>query len=562
MREDCGILVIDRQGRLLASNPLAGFLLGRSLPPNMLEGLDPLPATFDRAGYPLEKILENEHEKHGLLKGSELPEPGLWFTSFPLFDEARRVLGSVITFVKPSGGEMDQALKFLGVSHKELLDSLPDGVFMVNTRWQITYFNETAQKITGYTSREVLGKFCWEVFRSDLCHKQCPMRLSMTTGNEMLDCETEIFTKCGEKKLILINTSQVLKSGNKVLGGIQSFHECGHSELMKCHNSVPEAFADIAGVSAQMQELIRQLPIIAVSDSNVLIEGESGTGKELIAKAIHNLSERRRKPFLAVNCSAIPETLLESELFGHERGAFTGAIASKPGRFELARGGTLFLDEIGDLQFHLQVKLLRVLEDRAFERVGGTRKIPLEARIIAATNADLKEGIRHGRFREDLYYRLFTVPIDLAPLRERREDIPILVKFFLERLNKKLKKQVRGVDPKVMKIFHRHPWPGNVRELQHVLEYCFVFVRGSVITERHLPPMYSSGAEIDLNLEGVASPLEALEKKTIIRALEKAGGSKHEAARLLQISRSKLWRKMRIHGITEADFKSEHGKPI
>jgi transcriptional regulator with PAS, ATPase and Fis domain len=305
-----------------------------------------------------------------------------------------------------------------------------------------------------------------------------------------------------------------------------------------------------------MQEIIQSLPTIAASDSNVLILGESGTGKELIARALHTLSPRRKGPFQAVNCSAIPETLLESELFGYERGAFTGAVSSKAGKFELAKGGTLFLDEIGDLRPDLQVKLLRVLEGRGFERVGGNRKIPLEARIVAATNVDLKEAMRQGKFRDDLYYRLFTVPIHLPPLRDKREDIPILVKYFLEQLNRKFNKRIRGVDPKVMKLFCRHPWPGNVREMQHVLEYCFVFAKGPFITERHLPRLESAWAGRELeDLDTSRSPLQALERETIIKALERVYGSKHEAARLLQISRSKLWRKMRNYEINEAEFK-------
>ncbi|MBI4642286.1 MAG: sigma 54-interacting transcriptional regulator [Deltaproteobacteria bacterium] len=232
----------------------------------------------------------------------------------------------------------------------------------------------------------------------------------------------------------MVNTAQIKRPGNVVLGGVETFHHltCPEMDTEKLEN---HPLADIVGVSPRMQEIIQSLPVIAAADSNVLIQGESGTGKELVARALHLYSSRRKGPFVAVNCSAIPENLLESELFGHERGAFTGAVANKPGRFELAKGGTLFLDEIGDLKPELQVKLLRVLEEKAFMRVGGTRRIPLEARIVAATNVDLKEAMRQGRFRDDLYYRLFTVPIELPPLREKREDIPILVKSFLEQLN-------------------------------------------------------------------------------------------------------------------------------
>jgi PAS domain S-box-containing protein len=453
--------------------------------------------------------------------------------------------------------DLSPLLKFLNLTHSDILDHFPEGVFLVNTRWQIMYFNRMSEEITGFSREEVMGKFCWDVFRSDLCQKDCPMRISMSTGETLVDREVEITTKGGQKILILVNTAQILKPGNMVLGGVETFHylTCPELEAAKLET---RPFADIMGVSPRMQEIIHSLPVIAASDSNVLIQGESGTGKELVARALHFHSPRRQGPFLAVNCSAIPETLIESELFGHERGAFTGAVASKPGRFELAKGGTLFLDEIGDLKPELQVKLLRVLEERSFMRVGGTRKIPLEARIVAATNVDLQEAMRQGRFRDDLYYRLFTVPIHLPPLREKREDIPILVKYFLEQLNRKFNKKVRGVDPKVMKILCRHAWPGNVRELQHVLEYCFVFAKGPLITERHLPRLESAwvGRELELPLTDTSvSPLQALEKKTIVMALEMAQGSKQEAARMLKISRSKLWRKMRLYHISDSDFK-------
>jgi PAS domain S-box-containing protein len=453
--------------------------------------------------------------------------------------------------------DLSPLLKFLNLSHSDILDHFPEGVFLVNTRWQIGYFNQMAEEITGFSREEVIGKFCWDVFRSDLCQKDCPMRFSMSSGETLVNGEVEITRKSGQKILILVNTARIRKAGNVVLGGVETFHYliCPELEAEKLET---RPFAGIVGVSPRMQEIIHSLPVIAASDSNVLIQGESGTGKELVARALHFHSPRRQGPFLAVNCSAIPETLIESELFGHERGAFTGAVSSKPGRFELAKGGTLFLDEIGDLKPGLQVKLLRVLEERAFMRVGGTRKIPLEARIVTATNVNLQEAMREGRFRDDLYYRLFTVPIHLPPLREKWEDIPILVKYFLEQLNRKFNKRVRGVDPKVMKILCRHAWPGNVRELQHVLEYCFVFAKGPLIIERHLPRLESAwvGREMELLslTDKTMSPLQVMEKKTIRKALEATQGNKQEAARMLKISRSKLWRKMRLYQIKDKDF--------
>ena len=548
--------MISRQGKLLAANPLAEALLACPLPSgSFLKANGLLGRSLSRYGQPIWEMLSWGEEEYGLLQLDELTGTGLFYRCIPLYDEENRVTGTVITLERRGDETLGQALKFLGLSHEEVMDQFPEGVFVVNTRWQLSYFNQTAQEITGYSRDEAMGKFCWEIFRSELCHKSCPMRISMSTGQDLVDQEVEIFTKSGDKKLILVNTAQIKKPGNKVLGGVETFHD------LSCLHHPAEAkdlevFSDIVGVSPQMQEIIQQLPIIAASNSNVLILGESGTGKELIARALHLLSPRRKGPFQAVNCSAIPETLLESELFGYERGAFTGAVSSKAGKFELAKGGTLFLDEIGDLRPELQVKLLRVLEGRGFERLGGNRKIPLEARIIAATNVELQEAMRQGRFRDDLYYRLFTVPIYLPPLREKREDIPILIKYFLEQLNRKFNKRIRGVDPKVMKVFCRHPWPGNVRELQHVLEYCFVFTKGPFITERHLPRLENAWAGRELEcLDSSLSPLQVLERETIIKALEKAYGGKHEAARLLRISRSKLWRKMRSYEIKDAEFK-------
>ncbi len=550
--------MVSRHGRLLAANSLAESLLDCPLPSGSHLDDSLLARSLTRHGHPIWEMLSCGEEEQGLLQADDAVGTGIFYRCIPLYNEDNMVTGTVITLERRTDEALSQALQFLGLTHDEIMDQFPEGVFVINTLWQLSYFNKTAQEITGYSRDEAMGKFCWEIFRSELCHKKCPMNVSMSTGQTLLDQEVEILTKSGQKRMVLVNSAQIKNPGHKVLGGVETFHD------LSCFQYPAEmkdrgVFADIVGVSPQMQEIIQRLPVIAASDSNVLILGESGTGKELIARAIHLLSPRRKAPFQVVNCSAIPETLLESELFGYERGAFTGAVGSKPGKFELARGGTLFLDEIGDLRSELQVKLLRVLEDRAFERVGGNRKIPLEARIIAATNVELLEAMRQGRFRDDLYYRLFTVPIHLPPLRDKREDIPILVKYFLEQLNHKFNKRIRGVDPKVMKLFCRHPWPGNVRELEHVLEYCFVFAKGPLITERHLPHLESAwpGRELE-GVDRSLSPLQVLERETIIKALEQAYGSKQEAARLLQISRSKLWRKIKAYQIEAVDFKVKH----
>ena len=297
-----------------------------------------------------------------------------------------------------------------------------------------------------------------------------------------------------------------------------------------------------------MARLLGMLPDVAASEASVVLEGESGTGKELFARAIHAQSPRADGPFVAVNCSALAESLLESELFGHEKAAFTGASSSRAGRFELARGGTLFLDEISEIKPEIQVKLLRVLEEKVFERVGGTRPIIMDARIISATNRNLIQEVRAGRFRQDLFYRLRTVPLYLPALRERLEDMPQLVSHFISRFNDKSNKRVRGLDPKAMGMFRKYHWPGNVRELQRVLEYAFVFVKGPVITPAHLPEFESQPAKSSEQAPAGPGFWED-ERLAIERALAKTGGRRLEAARLLGISRSSLWRKMKVLGL-------------
>ena len=298
-----------------------------------------------------------------------------------------------------------------------------------------------------------------------------------------------------------------------------------------------------------MRQIFAMLTDIAQSEACVLISGETGTGKDMVARAIHGLSKKKSGPFLAVNCSALAESLLESELFGHEKGSFTGATQSRPGRFEMAQDGTLLLDEIGELKPALQVKLLRVLEQRVFERVGSSRSIPLRARIISATNRELGTLLAKGRFREDLFYRLKTVPIHVPPLRQRVEDIPPLVDHFIEKFNVRYGKKVRSVDPKVMRFFKRYQWPGNVRELERFIEHAFVFIKGPVIFERYLPQT----DEFDPRIQA-QSPFgpgsDTHDRRTVLWALAQTGGNRQEAAALLGISRTSMWRLMKTLGLT------------
>ncbi len=317
------------------------------------------------------------------------------------------------------------------------------------------------------------------------------------------------------------------------------------SDELRKHLKEKYKFSNIIGSSSRMREVYRLTAHLLPSKTTVLIRGESGTGKELIAEAIHFNGPRAHRPLIKVHCSALTETLLESELFGHEKGAFTGAVQQKIGRFEMADGGTLFLDEIGDISPVVQIKLLRVLEEERFERVGGTKSIKVDIRIITATGRNLEEAVRQGTFREDLYYRLNVVPIVLPPLRERTEDIPILVEHFLKKYNQANGKKVTGVDQSVLKLFMNYRWPGNVRELEHAVEHAIVLSNGPVIT-RALLPLQLQAVETEKPAAGAApGTLVDMEKEFIAAALRRNRGKRSATARELRIDRSTLYQKIK-----------------
>ncbi len=319
-------------------------------------------------------------------------------------------------------------------------------------------------------------------------------------------------------------------------------------------------FDGIIGQSEKMEEVFRLVENVADCDSTIIINGETGTGKGLIAKAIHRYSHRKRKPFVQINCGAIPENLLESELFGHVRGAFTGATSPKPGKFEVANGGTIFLDEIGDMSPDLQVKLLRVLEEKEFEQVGGCKTIKVDVRVIAATHRDLEEEVQKGNFREDLFYRLYVIPIALPPLRARKSDIPILISHFLESFNKKNKRHVENVSEEAMDIIMRHSWNGNVRELKNMVEGLVVLKGEGEIYPRDLPKKLTnrnttvSLPQFDISQEGISlsSAVSDFEKSLIIQSLEQTKWVKKQAAKLLQVNRTTLVEKIKRHQLQQS----------
>ncbi len=431
-----------------------------------------------------------------------------------------------------------------------ILDSVADGVFTINEKGEITFFNRAAEQITGFTKEEALGHNCFDIFRANICQTNCALKQTVNTGKEIINLPINIINKDGKEIPISISTAVLRDENGKMIGGVETFRDLSTIEELKKELRQQYTFQDIVSKNHTIQEIFQILPDIAESNSTVLIQGPSGSGKELFAKAIHNLSLRKDNPFIKVNCGALPDNLLESELFGYIKGAFTDAKKDKPGRFALADGGTIFLDEIGDMSPALQVKLLRVLQDREYEPLGGTSTVKVDVRIVAATNKDLVTLVQSRQFRDDLYYRLNVMKIDLPPLVRRREDISLLVERFVERFNLKTGKNLSGVSHEVMSFFMRYDFPGNVRELENIIEHAFVMCKGDVIELRNLPSeLIERSNETLLEEKEVDRPLQRAEAESIRKALEKNRGNRLRTARELGIDRTTLWRKIKRYGI-------------
>jgi PAS domain S-box-containing protein len=432
-----------------------------------------------------------------------------------------------------------------------VLRCVADGVFTVDRDWRITSFNRAAERITGVPAEHAIGRRCSEVFHADLCEHACAIRETLATGREVIDRPARILTSRGRSVPISVSSAALRSPDGTLLGAVETFRDLSTLEQLRREIRSRYTFEDIIGKSEAFQKIFAILPDVAASESTVLLEGPSGSGKELLARAIHNLSQRAKHPYVVVNCGTLPTNLFESELFGYKRGAFTDARSDKPGRITLAEGGTIFLDEVGDLPIETQVKLLRLLQEREYHPLGGTGTCHADVRVVAATNRSLATLVSQGRFRDDLYFRLAVVRLSIPPLAERRDDIPYLVEHFVERFNAKQGRRIQGVAPAVMEILMRHPLPGNVRELENVIEYAFVLCHDSQIDVRHLPPELqlapSRAASGDVGPG--APPLERSEAETIRRALARHEGRRSDAARELRISRTTLWRKMQKHGI-------------
>jgi PAS domain S-box-containing protein len=438
-------------------------------------------------------------------------------------------------------------------STEAILESICDGVFTVDTDWRITSFNRAAEEITGVERADAIGQICSEVFRCSLCESNCALAQTLRSGKPVVQREGFIIRADGQRVPISISTAVLRDAEGNIIGGAETFRDL--SEIETLRNTLKQRYrvGDLVSRSKSMEPIFELIPTLGASSSTVLLEGETGTGKELVARAIHSSGPRADEPFVAVNCGALPDNLLESELFGYKKGAFTGAQQDKPGRLRSAGKGTIFLDEIGEISLAQQVKLLRVLQEHQFEPLGSTKPEPLEARIIAATHRSLAEMVDEGTFRQDLFYRIQVITLELPPLRERMEDLPLLVEHFIEHFNRTQNRHIQGCQPECMNLLMAHDWPGNVRELENVIERAFVLCHDEMIAAEHLPAKLR-GQEHTANATpadaaGIRTQRSRSEKQAIIAALEEHNYNRQAAAHALGIHKTTLYRKIKALGI-------------
>ena len=435
-----------------------------------------------------------------------------------------------------------------GDTTRIVLESISDGVFTINDKWEITSFNRAAVEITGISCKDAIGRHCWEVFRSNMCEEDCALKKTMEKGKPFINSSGYIISSQKEKIPITVSTALLIDKNGEVLGGVETFRDHSLVEELRRELSARFQIDDIVSNSESMKTIFTILPQVAESDSSVLIGGETGTGKELLARAVHNLSLRKNKAFIAINCGALPDTLLESELFGYKKGAFTNAMKDKPGKFALASGGTIFLDEIGDTSPAFQVSLLRVLQDHEFTPLGALKKEKTNVRIIAATNKCLSDLIENNQFRQDLYYRINVIRFFLPPLRERKEDIPILVDKFIRKLNMRQGKTIHGVEQDVLEVLMSLDYPGNIRELENIIEHAFVLCTEGNINLRHLPD-FAQPCSLSPVADKDNDPVKAAHIKKIQDALARNDFNRNATAKELGIHKSTLFRQIRKLGI-------------
>jgi PAS domain S-box-containing protein len=434
-----------------------------------------------------------------------------------------------------------------GWQHASLLESvfdqLSDALVLYDPEFRITGVNRSAEKLFGMAADQLLGRHCQDVFKCDSCEPGCGVLVGLNQKPSAPNCTVRLHTENGMERLVVMRTTQMFDGGGRLSGVVATIKDI-------TEEAAPDK-REVIAESAGMREVMNFVRRVAASEATtILLEGENGTGKDLVAKTLHYQSVRQAEPFIAINCAAIPETLLESELFGYEKGAFTDARSQKRGIFELADRGTLFLDEIGEIPLMLQAKLLRVLEDQSFRRLGGLKDINLDLRVIAATNKNLREAVKEGAFRQDLYFRLNVIQILIPPLRDRTDDIVPMTRFFIDHYNRKFKRNIEGVSETSAKLLLSHDWPGNVRELRNAIERAMILEESALITPASLPiaisrPDPTAFAEPVPVIPNDGLSLEDNERTLLARALEKTNGNQTQAARLLRITRDTLRYKMK-----------------
>lgn len=433
-----------------------------------------------------------------------------------------------------------------------ILDSIADGVFTVDENWRISSFNRAAEEITGIKRQAAIGRHCWDVFKASICESKCSLRQTTETGSPVVNKSIFIVDSKGRRVPVSISTALLRDQDGKVIGGVETFRDLSLVEELRKELTARQSFHDILSRKSEMIRLFSIMEQVAESDAAVLLVGESGTGKELFAKAIHSLSPRRDGPMVTVNCGALPDTLLESELFGYKAGAFTDAKKDKAGRIALAQGGTLFLDEIGDVSAAMQVRLLRVLQEKTYEPLGATSPFKADVRIVAASNRPLEELVAQGRFRQDLYYRINVVRLELPPLRHRMEDVPLLAEHFLRKFSGLKGRIIQEISDEAMAILMAHDFPGNIRELENIIHHAVVLCRGETLETEHLPDYLSLREALGKNPRERFSEktFGELERDFLIQCLGRNNWNRSRAAAELGIHPTTLWRRMKRLGIT------------
>jgi PAS domain S-box-containing protein len=427
-----------------------------------------------------------------------------------------------------------------------IFDSLNEGLFTVNKDWNITFFNKRAEEITGISREKAIGKLCRSIFHSNVCDANCLLKEAIRNNKSISNRKIYIINSDGCRIPLLINGSPLKDEKGNIIGGVETFQDISEIEELKKELKGKYSYYDFVTIDKKLLKILEILPQIARSDSNILITGESGTGKELIARAIHNLSNRKEHLLVPVSLGALPENLVEAELFGYAKGAFTGAYKPQKGKFVHAEKGTIFLDEIGDIPLQTQVKLLRTIQERVIQPLGSNDTINIDVRIVSATNKDLEKMMKTGQFREDLYYRINVVNVHLSPLRERKSDIPLLINYFIEKFNIIKEKNIQGIAPDALAVLAAYNYPGNIRELENIIEFCFIMTKGALITIRSLPEKFKVRENNEIIMP---VSLKQIEKKAILESLKRNNYKVMATCRELGISKDTLRRKRKQFGI-------------